>query len=176
MFGNLQREFVYVSQNSGPAGVYLLEYAGAAAHYLQDATQPLHAFNDYDGQGTNQRGIHSRFETQLFERFGSRLALTPAPARTFTSPREYAFEILLASYQKVPGLLAAEKEAAAGKEFYDDDYFEKFFEKVKPLLEERLSAAITATASMVVTAWEQAGRPVVKDPSRIPERVQKVRR
>jgi len=31
--------------------------------------------------------------------------------------------------------------------------------KVKPLLEERLSAAITATASVIVSAWEQAGRP-----------------
>ena len=31
--------------------------------------------------------------------------------------------------------------------------------KVKPVLEERLSAAITATASVIVSAWEQAGRP-----------------
>ena len=28
------------------------------------------------------------------------------------------------------------------------------------MLEERLSAAITATASLIVSAWEQAGRPI----------------
>jgi len=47
---------------------------------------------------------------------------------------------------------------------------------VKPLLEERLSAAITATASVIVSAWEHAGRPVVKDPARGSYLVEKVRK
>ena len=38
---------------------------------------------------------------------------------------------------------------------------EKFFARVRPVLEARLSAAITATASAFIGAWEQAGRPTV---------------
>ena len=42
------------------------------------------------------------------------------------------------------------------------------------VLEERLAAAITATASVIVSAWEQAGRPALKDAA--PRPVEKVQR
>ena len=34
------------------------------------------------------------------------------------------------------------------------------FSKVQPILERRLLEAITATASMIIGAWDAAGRPV----------------
>jgi len=73
--------------------------------------------------------------------------------------RDAAFDALLSSYKDVPLVLAADTKAVAGKTMYDDDYFRKFFDNVRPVLEERLSSAITATASLIVGAWEQAGRP-----------------
>jgi hypothetical protein len=55
-------------------------------------------------------------------------------------------------------------------------YFEAFFAKVKPMLEERLSSAITATASVIMTAWEQAGRPSLDlKVARVPRKVQRAR-
>ena len=60
------------------------------------------------------------------------------------------------------------------QEFYDDDYFEKFFAKVKPMLEKRLANSITATASMIVGAWEAAGKPELK--TEMPRTVQKVKK
>src|SRR5207302_9896542 len=104
--------------------------AAAAAHYLQDATQPLHASNNYDGQLSDQRGVHARFEAELFERFESRLTLTAAPPKAFASARDFAFELLLASNQRVEALLKADKDAIGSKETYDDAYFEAFFQKV----------------------------------------------
>jgi hypothetical protein len=159
MFGNLQRAFESIGRGNGYAAQDIVVFSAAASHYLEDATQPLHASNNYDGQLTRQRGVHARFEAELFERFESRLTLTPAPPRVFASPRDFAFDTLLASFQNVDALLAADKEAIGDKDLYDDAYFEAFFMKVKPLLEERLSAAITVTASVIVSAWEQAGRP-----------------
>ena len=35
------------------------------AHYVADAHVPFHAVVNYDGQLTGQRGIHSRFESEL---------------------------------------------------------------------------------------------------------------
>ena len=178
MFGNLQRGFERAGKGGIPSNVgELLVFAGAASHYVQDATQPLHGANNYDGQLSDQRGVHSRFEAELFERFESRLTLTPAPPKLITSPRDFAFDTLLTSYQRVDALLKADKEAIGTKDSYDDAYFEAFFSKVKPMMEERLSLAITATASVLVSAWEQAGRPSLTGPStpRPPQKVQRAR-
>ena len=65
-------------------------------------------------------------------------------------------------------LLAADKEAIGNKDTYDDAYFEAFFTKVKPMLEERLASAITATASLMLSAWEQAGKPDLRNGERGP--------
>ncbi len=150
--------------------------AAAASHYIQDATQPLHAAANYDGQMSDQRGVHSRFETGLFERFESRLTLTPAPPKTIASPRDYAFDTLLSSYRDVNAVLKADKDAIGTKDTYDEEYFEAFFARIKPVLEDRLSAAVTATASIIVSAWEQAGRPsLTAVPTRVPRKVQRAR-
>src|SRR5712671_3522569 len=99
IFGSLTRAFEQAGKGSGVGKDESYMFAAAAAHYLQDATQPLHASNNYDGQLTDQRGVHVRFEMELFERFESRLTLTPAPPKPLASARDYAFDLLLASHQ-----------------------------------------------------------------------------
>ena len=138
-----------------------------------DAHQPLHATDNYDGGSTGQAGIHSRFERDLFERFQSRLSISPPPVKPITAPRDAAFDVLLASFQLVDPLLAADKKAVAGKDVYDDAYFEAFFIAIKPLMEQQLGGAISATASLIIGAWEQAGRPAIKLDGRRP--VQRVK-
>jgi len=68
-FGNLRRAFEGFATNSPYATSDVVLFAGVAAHYVQDAHQPFHASNNFDGQLTGQRGIHARFERDLFERF-----------------------------------------------------------------------------------------------------------
>ena len=118
----------------------------------------MHATNNYDGQLTGNRGIHARFERDLVERFEARLTISPVPPRPITNARDFAFDALLASYTLVDSILTADTDALAGKDLYDDDYFEKFFAKVRPVLERRLAESITATAGLIMGAWEQAGR------------------
>jgi hypothetical protein len=161
-FGNLRRGFEGFKRDGqyAPGGVVL--FAAVASHYIQDAHQPFHASHNYDGQLTGNTGIHSRFERDLIERFESRLTLKPAAPKATTNPRDAAFAVLLASYPLVDPILKADTAAAAGKDTYDDDYYERFFAEVRPILEQRLGEAITATAAVIIGAWEQAGRPVVK--------------
>jgi len=40
-----------------------LEYAGVMSHYVGDMSQPLHDTKNYDGEETNQKGIHAFFES-----------------------------------------------------------------------------------------------------------------
>ena len=173
-FGNLRRGFEGFTREGRYAQGDVVLFAAVASHYIQDAHQPFHASNNYDGQLSGNTGIHARFESDLIERFESRLTLTPPAPRAITNPRDAAFDVLLASYKLVDPILKADTESVTGKDTYDDDYYEKFFTKVRPLLEQRLSAAIAATAGVIIGAWEQAGRPVIKLDG--PRTVQKVKK
>jgi hypothetical protein len=160
-FGNLRRAFEgFTRETYGPGNAVL--FAAVMSHYIQDAHQPLHASVNYDGQMTGNTGIHARFETALFERFQSRLTIRPAPPTPILNSRDAAFDALLSSYKLVDPILKADDAARQGKETYDDEYFERLFTTVRPILEQRLGEAITATAGLIMGAWEQAGRPVLK--------------
>lgn len=174
-FGNLRRAMEGFNRGGGFAASDTVLFAAVATHYIQDAHQPLHASNNYDGQLTGQLGVHSRFESGLFDRFEARLTIDPAWPAGMKNARDAAFDALLESYQLVQPLLDADKEAAAGKDTYDDEYYEKFFTKVKPMLEKRLADSITATASLIVGAWEQAGKPTLRTEMapRGPQRIRK---
>ena len=173
-FGNLRRTFEGFSRETyGPGNAVL--FAAVMSHYIQDAHQPLHASVNYDGQLTGNPGIHSRFESTLFERFQSRLTIRPAPPSPILNARDAAFDALLASYMLVDRVLKADEEAKRSKDTYDDEYFERLFTKVRPILEERLGAAMTATAGLIMGAWEQAGRPVLKmsEGARPPQKIKR---
>ena len=160
-FGNLRRAFEGFTRETYGVGNTVL-FAAVMSHYIQDAHQPLHASVNYDGQMTGNTGIHARFETALFDRFQSRLTIRPAPPSPILNSRDAAFDALLSSYQQVDSILKADDAAKQGKETYDDEYFERLFTTVRPILEQRLGEAITATAGLIMGAWEQAGRPVLK--------------
>ena len=161
-FGQLRRGFEGFGRQSGFATTDVILFSASMSHYIQDAHQPFHGTDNYDGQLTGQRGIHARFETNLIERFQSRLTLHPPAPKPITNPRDESFRVLIDSYQLVDGILQADKKAVAGKETYDDDYYEKLFATVKPVIDRRISEAISATASLIMGAWEAAGRPTVK--------------
>src|SRR5262249_9342852 len=161
LFGNLRRTFESFKRGSayGPDDTVL--FSAVLGHYMQDAHQPFHATINFKGQLTGKEVIRSRFARDLIERYESRLTIGPAAAKGIVNARDAAFDALLASYQLVDGILKADTEATAGKDAYDDDYFEKFFGKVRPVLEQRLADSVTATAAAIIGAWEQAGRPAL---------------
>jgi hypothetical protein len=174
IFGNLRRGFEGFTRGSGFAANDVVLFAPVLCHYVQDAHQPLHATINYNGQLTGNEGIHSRFESDLIERFESRLRIVPAAPTPLRNPRDFAFDTLLASYQLVDQILKADTAAVAGKEVYDDDYFEKFFVSVRPILEKRLSESIAASAGVIIGAWEAAGKPALKlEGPRTPQKVKR---
>jgi hypothetical protein len=136
-------------------------FSSVLSHYVEDSFQPLHANVNYDGQLTGQNGIHSRFETELFERYSARLHVTPAPLPVVRDLREFVFATLADSFQLTEPILAADRAAIDGRDEYDDAYFEAFFAKTQPLLERRLGQTIAGVAAAITTAWTEAGKPAV---------------
>lgn len=161
MFGKLQNAFEGLKRENAPS--YLQDniafYAAVMSHYIGDAHVPLHSIVNYDGQLTNQRGVHGRWESELFDRARARLKIAPAAPRAVQDPREFTFEVLLASNRLADAVLEADRQAASGREFYDDGYFAAFEKDQFVALERRLNESITAVASLIMGAWEGAGRP-----------------
>jgi hypothetical protein len=143
-------------------------FAAVMAHYVGDSFQPFHAVVNYDGQLTNQQGIHSRFETELFDRYQDKLKIAPPPLAPVPNAREYVFTALTDSFTHVDAILAADLEAIKGRTLYDDGYFAKLFEKTGPIMERRMSGAISGIASLVTQAWTDAGKPAL--PAEAPPR------
>jgi hypothetical protein len=175
-YGRLQREFASLKRQPAPG--YALDnialYAAILTHYVSDGHVPLHAVVNYDGQATQQQGVHSRWESELFTRNRSKLTIAPPAVKAVTNPRDFMFTTLLASNRAAANVLESDKAAVEGREFYDDVYFEKFASGTLPTLERRLNDSIAAAASMIAGAWEQAGKPAV--PTELPRTPRRIRR
>ena len=86
---------------------------------------------------TNQQGIHSRFETELFDRYQDKLKIAPA-AGASPDAREFVFAPDR-QLRDVEPILAADREAVQGA-VLRRRYFAKMFEKTGPIMEKRISA------------------------------------
>jgi hypothetical protein len=175
-YGRLQREFESLKRDS--PGPYALDnivlFAAVLGHYVSDGHVPLHAVVNYDGQLTEQRGVHARWESELVERNLGRLKIAPAAPQPVIEPRDFMFQTLLRSNELAESVLQSDRKAARGREFYDDTYFHVFAGEQLGVLEGRLNDSITAVAAVITGAWIQAGRPPVpvERPAKQPRRIQ----
>jgi Zinc dependent phospholipase C len=150
-------------------------FASVISHYVADGHVPFHSALNYDGQLTGQNGIHSRFETELFERYQASLRVNPRAIVPITkSARDTMFDVLITSFPMVQPILDADKAAIKGREVYDDEYFKRFLQQTQPVLERRLADSIVMAASMITEAWQKAGRPALPvDAPRLPRKVRR---
>jgi len=149
--------------------------AAVLAHYVEDAHVPFHAVVSYDGQATNQRGIHSRFESDLVMRNKAAFKLAPVVITPVPDLRAFIFDTLIADQPYAAAVLAADKKATEGRELYDDGYYADFAKNgALGVAEQRASQAASAVASVWIAAWEKAGKPKLPDDApRPPARIRR---
>ena len=177
-YGRLQRAFESLARPS--PSPYVLDdialFSAVLCHYVSDGHVPLHANKNYDGQLSGQNGAHSRFESELFERYTAELSVSPRPQPAVTDPRGEMFRILLDSYRLAEPVLAADRAAAVGRDYYDDAFFAAYKREAFPIVDQRVADATAATAAFITGAWERAGKPALplslsRPPRRIPKPV-----
>ena len=140
----------------------IVQTAGALAHYIEDIHMPLHVVKNYNGQLTNQHGVHQRFEDDMVDAYAEQIYLSPKMASEIENPLEAAFDIVLDSYVYADNLLHADRRAKLGENTYGTSYLEKLFRFSGWIAVQRMSDAATATASYWYTAWLHAGKPELK--------------
>jgi hypothetical protein len=123
---------------------------------------PLHITANYNGQNTGQTGVHSRYESQMIGRYESQLVYTPDSAGYIDDVSDYVFSYLYTNYNYVDSVLAADHyaDSAAGSTS-SDLYYQTLWQQSGGFTIGLMSNASTALASLIYTAWVNAGSPVM---------------
>jgi len=160
----------------------ILFLAADMAHYLGDANTPLHATVNYDGQLSNQKGIHSLWETQMFKMFAETYNYNAGEAVYINDIRKEIWRMVNNSHALADTLLRVDKELRqkvstdfifvkdtsqngnkSKYQAYSPAYAQKLHEHLNGMIESQMRSSIKAAASFWYTAWVNAGKPDLSD-------------
>ncbi len=158
----------------------ILFIAGDLGHYIADAHMPLHTSDNHDGQNTNQKGIHSLWESRLPELFVKDYKFNVPQGVYLENVEKATWDLIFDTHSLVEPLLEVDKklrtaipenkifvtDAAGvivknkyGSTMYADTYAKQLHTDMNGMVEKQMRKAITATASFWYTAWVNAGKP-----------------
>lgn len=154
----------------------ILRYAADIGHYIADAHVPLHTSQNYNGQLTNQLGIHAFWESRIPELFaGQDYDFWVGKAKLIEHPSPYFWKIVLNTHSYVDSVLAIEREVAAqvpaDRQYCSEvrgsalvrtqceEFAAAYHERLGGMVEQQMQAAIVAVGSAWYTAWVTAGQP-----------------
>jgi hypothetical protein len=154
----------------------ILRYSADIGHYIGDAHVPLHTTSNYNGQFTNQYGIHGFWESRLPELFAEKeYDFFVGKAKFIFNPSEFFWDITLESHSLVDSVLTIEKELSLAfpsdeKYCFEDrlgmtllqpcfDYSKAYHEGLNGMIERRMRKTIHAIGSIWFTAWVESGQP-----------------
>jgi len=126
-------------------------------HYVGDGGNPLHTTENYDGQWTGNRGIHSRFESGLIKRYASRVKIDTFSVVYVKDPLNFVLEYLIESNSRVSKILDADDESIWEPGIYDDYYYDRMWDELEGLVNTCFQKASFAFASLLYTARLDSG-------------------
>src|SRR4030095_2777581 len=89
----------------------ILRLSAEMGHYIGDACVPLHTTSNYNGQQTNQVGIHAFWESRIPELFAiDEFDMVVGTASYIDNPVTYFWGLVLDSHKEVDRVLSLEKE------------------------------------------------------------------
>jgi len=154
----------------------ILFYAIDLGHYISDANVPLHVTENYDGQLTNQKGLHSLWESMVPEIEIQKYDLRGRhKAKYLKHPERAIWKAIRQSYKLLPDVFGAEKELTKtfteaekyrvqirnGREY--KSYTSAFAKAYSARLEETINKQMIRSANLLAdfwyTAWVDAGCP-----------------
>lgn len=144
-------------------------------HYIADAHVPLHTTENYNGQKSDQIGIHGFWESRIPEMFGDQFDYFTGRARYIQKPQEFIWEIVKDSYAAHDTVLRFEKElngrfsqdqkyafeqrGTTTVKTYSQAYTTAYHNMLNGQVERRMRASVINVGSFWYTAWVNAGQP-----------------
>ena len=156
----------------------ILRLSAEMGHYIGDAHVPLHTTENYNGQLTNQVGIHAFWESRLPELFADKdYDFFVGRAEYLDNPKDFFWEAVLASHELLDSVLTIERELS---QLYPEDkqycyeerlgrtirtqcreYAAAYHQRMSGMVEGRMRASVHAIGSSWYTAWVDAGQPTL---------------
>jgi hypothetical protein len=133
-------------------------FSADLGHYIADGHMPLHITRNYNGQYTNQTGVHSRYESSLIGDFQSQIIYDGDSLQYIENLSDFVFNMLYENYQYVDSVLYADSvaEAYAGNH-NTTTYYNKFWEIAKNFTIGLFQKASYRIACVIYTKWIDAG-------------------
>ncbi len=154
----------------------ILFYAADIGHYIGDANVPLHTTVNYDGQLTDQKGLHSLWESTIPEiEIGSYTLYSSHKAIYLKSPQAAIWAAVRRAGALLPVMLITEKEVSKnfteeqkfrvqirmGKESksYTTEFAKAYAKALKTSINDQLLNTANLIADFWYTSWVDAGKP-----------------
>jgi hypothetical protein len=153
----------------------ILRASADIGHYIADSNVPLHTTENYNGQFTNQKGIHGLWESRLPELFASDYDFYIGQANYFENVLDQAWTWVLESHLALDSTLkfelAASEKIGSDQKYsfenrnnvlvkaYSKAFCTMYHNMLSGMVERRLRASIMRVGSVWYTAWIDAGQP-----------------
>ena len=132
--------------------------AADLGHYIGDSHQPLHITRNYNGQYTNQDGVHFRYESDLIQTFQSQIVYNGDTVQYIDNLPDFVFNMIYDNYQYVDSVLYADSVAYAfAGHNYNSNYYNKFWEIAKGFTIGLFQRASYRLTCVIYTQWINAG-------------------
>ncbi len=157
----------------------ILFISAELGHYVADAHMPLHTASNFNGQLTNQKGVHALWESQIPEQLGNNYNFKTAPSKYIPDIVTETWNMIQQSHSLEDTLLAIEKitrqnfnkdnlykKDASGKlvlsynqPVFSEEYVSTFNQAMGSMVEDQLRRSIRDVSDYWYTCWRNAGSP-----------------
>ena len=153
----------------------ILRVAADLGHYIADANVPLHTTRNYNGQLTNQQGIHGFWESRLPESFSVDYDFLTGQAEYVYSPQRVAWRAVFNAHTALDSVLRFEQtltaEMGETRKFgfeerngitvkvYSADFSRQYHDRLRGQVERQMRASVKMVGDFWYTAWVDAGQP-----------------
>ncbi|HAR19459.1 MAG TPA: S1/P1 Nuclease [Cytophagales bacterium] len=153
----------------------ILHLASDLGHYIADANVPLHTTHNYDGQFTNQKGIHALWETRVPELYAKKYDYLIGKAEYIQDVQAHAWKTVQLSHNAVDSVLSF--ESALSKDIKTDEKYAfeernhttirvysrafalQYSNALQGQVERKMRSSIKMVADLWYTSWIEAGQP-----------------
>ena len=157
----------------------ILRLSAELGHYIADSNVPLHTTENYNGQLTNQYGIHGFWESRIPELFGEDYDYFIGKAELVQKPLDRIWKNIFESHKALDTVLGFEKimseTFASDQKYvfetrgqtvmrtYSEDYTKAYSKMMDGMVERRMRSSIKMVADIWYTCWVNAGTPRLND-------------
>jgi len=153
----------------------ILRLSADLGHYIADANVPLHTTENYNGQLTDQYGIHGFWESRLPELFIGQYDFFVGKAEYIDNTQLEAWDAVIQAHEALDSVLVFEKkltdEVSEDKKYsfetrgqttvkvYSREFSKRYHQRLDGMVERQIQRAIKMIGDFWFTCWVDAGQP-----------------